>query len=75
MKYTSPSSRLTMGADNIKNQNNQIPDHKKENGKIMHKYPVRLSDGKTTIYIKDKSKENETRARWEAIINKNNING
>lgn len=34
-------------------------------GSIKDKYPVVLDGGKTIIYISDKSKETETRERYE----------
>lgn len=69
MKYKDPSKRLTNGsADLAKGFNTAIPDNKKAKGIIIGKYPVRLSDGKTTVYCKDKSKIEETRIKWEAII-------
>ena len=32
---------------------------------VVDKYPVTLDDGKTIIFISDKSKEPETRKRYE----------
>ena len=46
----------------------KIPDSKLLMGSIMGKYPVILDDGKTTIYISDKSKEAEIRLKYKLIM-------
>lgn len=46
----------------------KIPDAKLSMGSTMGKYPVVLSDGKTVIYISDKSKEAETRSKYERMV-------
>jgi hypothetical protein len=43
----------------------KIPDSKLESGSLTGKHPVVLDDGKTTIFISDKSKEMETRERYK----------
>ena len=43
----------------------KIPDSKLLSGSLTGKYPRILDGGKTTIFISDKSKESETRKRYE----------
>lgn len=43
----------------------KTPDSKLLTGKTTDKYPVILDGGKTIIFISDKSKEPETRKRYE----------
>ena len=43
----------------------KIPDSKLLSGSLTGKYPIILDGGKTTIFISDKSKESETRKRYE----------
>jgi hypothetical protein len=43
----------------------KIPDSKLLTGSLAGKFPIILDGGKTTIFISDKSKESETRARYE----------
>ena len=43
----------------------KIPDSKLLSGSLTGKYPIILDGGKTTIFISDKSKESETRNRYE----------
>jgi hypothetical protein len=47
--------------------NNQfaIPKSKQLDGSVVEKFPVVLNGGKTIIYISDKSKEEETRLKYE----------
>ncbi len=40
------------------------PHHKLLTGATMDKYPIMLEDGKTIIFISDKSKEEETRLKY-----------
>lgn len=51
----------------IMNEHNRlkIAESKLLMGSIKDKYPVVLDGGKTIIYISDKSKETETRERYE----------
>ena len=43
----------------------KIPDSKLLTGSLIGKYPIILDGGRTTIFISDKSKESETRERYE----------
>jgi len=43
----------------------KIPDSKLLTGSLVGKYPIILDGGRTTIFISDKSKESETRKRYE----------
>ena len=45
----------------------KIPDSKLLSGSLIGKYPIILDGGKTTIFISDKSKESETRERYELL--------
>jgi hypothetical protein len=47
----------------------KIPDEKLLMGSIKEKYPVILDNGKTVIYISDKSKVEETRLKYELMKN------
>jgi hypothetical protein len=44
----------------------KIPDSKILSGSIVGKHPIMLDGGRTTIFISDKSKEQETKTRYEA---------
>jgi topoisomerase IA-like protein len=46
------------------------PDDKQLLGSINDKYPVVLSDGRTVVYISDKSKEAEIRLKYELLKDK-----
>jgi len=48
----------------------KVPKHKPSKGSLAGKYPVILDDGKTIIYISDKSMESEARKSYE--MRKNN---
>jgi hypothetical protein len=54
---------------NLARIRSKIPDEKLLMGSIKGKYPIILKDGKTIIYISDKSKEAETRLRYELLSN------
>ena len=43
----------------------KIPDSKLLTGSLIGKHPIILDGGRTTIFISDKSKESETRERYE----------
>lgn len=65
-----------MSDDKLKNRNglalnrSKIPDEKLLMGSISDKYPVVMDDGRTIIYISDKSKEAETRLKYELLKDK-----
>jgi hypothetical protein len=48
-----------------------LPDEKLLMGSISDKYPVVLNDGRTVIFISDKSKEAEIRQKYESLKDKN----
>jgi hypothetical protein len=50
----------------ISNHRVTVPGSKLSSGSIAEKYPVMLDDGKTIIYITDKSKESEIRTRYQS---------
>jgi Tol biopolymer transport system component len=45
-----------------------VPGSKLASGSVADKYPVIFEDGKTIIFISDKSKESETRRRYELQV-------
>ena len=49
---------------NLSNSRHQIPTAKLNSGSVTNKYPVMLDDGKTVVFISDKSLERETRDRY-----------
>jgi hypothetical protein len=50
----------------LANNRFKIPDSKLLTGSLAGKYPVVLDGGRTIIFISDKSKESETREKYEA---------
>ena len=64
MKNDTLESRMSLAHNRSK-----IPDEKLLMGSTKGKYPVILDDGKTIIYISDKSKEAETRLKYELLRN------
>jgi hypothetical protein len=50
---------------NLSNHRMNIPQSKLLTGSIAGKFPVILDGGKTIIFIADKSKEAETRFKYE----------
>jgi hypothetical protein len=64
MKNDTLENRLSLAQ-----QKSKIPDAKLSMGSIMNKYPVVLDHGRTIIYISDKTKEDETRLKYEALKN------
>jgi len=50
---------------NKENNRLKVPNSKLLNGSLIGKFPVVVDGGRTTIYISDKSKEAETRIRYE----------
>ena len=59
MKKDTPEYNMILERQRLK-----IADAKLLMGSTTNKYPVVLDGGKTTIYISDKSKEEETRIRY-----------
>jgi hypothetical protein len=49
----------------LENNRLKIPDSKLLTGSTTDKYPVILDGGRTIIFISDKSKESETRRKYE----------
>jgi len=49
----------------LANHHFKIPDSKLLMGSLAGKYPIVLDGGKTIIYVSDKSKESETRKKYE----------
>ena len=45
----------------------KIPDEKLLMGSIIDKYPVILNDGRTVVFISDKSRESEIRLKYELL--------
>ena len=49
---------------NVSNRQIRVPKPKLSSGSVAGKYPVVLDDGRTVIYITDKSRESEIRSRY-----------
>ena len=48
----------------VSNQPRRVPKNKTYTGSLTGKYPIILNDGRTIIYVTDKSKEDEIRAKY-----------
>ena len=48
----------------ISNHQVKVPNSKLSSGSVDNKYPVMLDDGKTIVYIADKSREREIKLRY-----------
>jgi hypothetical protein len=64
MKNDKLDNRLSLALNRSK-----IPDAKLLMGSIRDKYPVVLDDGRTIVYISDKSKADETKLKYELLRN------
>jgi len=51
----------------LSNHRYTIPQSKLSTGSVVDKFPVILDGGKTIIFITDKSKEAETRNKYELL--------
>jgi hypothetical protein len=60
MKKDTLEYRMSMA-----NQRLKVSDSKLLTGSIKDKFPIILDGGKTVIFISDKSKESETREKYE----------
>lgn len=60
MKKTTLEYRMMLEHNRLK-----IPNSKLLTGSLNGLYPIVLDGGKTTIFISDKSKESETRERYQ----------
>ena len=59
--------RKTDAMDNrmeISNHQVTVPKAKLSSGSVVEKYPVMLDDGRTIVFISDKSRESEIRLRY-----------
>jgi len=48
----------------ISNHHKRVPKQKLSTGSLIGKYPIILDDGRTIIYVTDKSRENEIRSKY-----------
>ncbi len=48
----------------ISNHQVKVPKSKLSSGSVVDKFPVLLDDGRTVVYISDKSREREIRLRY-----------
>jgi hypothetical protein len=48
----------------MSNHQEVVPKSKLSSGSVANKYPVMLDDGRTIVYITDKSREREIRLRY-----------
>jgi hypothetical protein len=60
MKKTTLEYRMMEENNRLK-----IPKSKHLTGSLIGKYPIILDGGRTTIFISDKSKESETREKYQ----------
>ncbi|MCX6249573.1 MAG: hypothetical protein NTX61_02365 [Bacteroidetes bacterium] len=60
MKKDTLENRMSMANHRFK-----IPDAKLLTGSVTGKFPIVLDGGRTVIFISDKSKESETRLKYE----------
>jgi hypothetical protein len=60
MKKDTLENRMSLANHRFK-----VPDSKLLSGSVTGKYPVVLDGGRTVIFISDKSKEAETRQKYE----------
>jgi hypothetical protein len=67
MKKDSLENRISLA-----NERSKIPDAKLMMGSTAGKFPIVLDDGRTIVYISDKSKEADTRLKYE-LLRKNRI--
>ena len=65
MKNDTMENRLGLALNRYK-----IPDEKLLMGSTSDKYPVVLNDGRTIVFISDKSKEAEIRQKYELLRDK-----
>ena len=64
MKNDTFENRLKLARNRSK-----ITDARLSMGSVRDKFPIVLDDGKTIVYISDKSKEAETRLKYELLRN------
>lgn len=55
---------------NLASNRNVISNEKQLMGSISNKYPVFLNDGRTVVFISDRSKEAEIRLKYESLKDK-----
>ncbi len=48
----------------ISNHQVKVPKSKLSSGSVVDKFPILLDDGRTVVYISDKSREREIRLRY-----------
>ncbi len=48
----------------VSNHPRRVPKNKTYTGNLTGKYPIILNDGRTIIYVTDKSREDEIRAKY-----------
>lgn len=65
MKNDTMQNRLSLELNS-----NNIPGDKQSMGSIEDKFPVILNDGRTVIFISDRSKETEIRLKYEMLKDK-----
>jgi hypothetical protein len=51
----------------MSNHQQSVPRSKLSTGSVADKFPVLLDDGRTVVYIKDKSREREIRLRYNQL--------
>jgi hypothetical protein len=63
LQNLSSHSKYTPGFS-FSSNHKRTPKQKPATGSLTGRYPVVLNDGRTVIYITDRSKESEVRARY-----------
>jgi len=48
----------------VSNHLRRVPKQKTATGSLLGKYPIILDDGRTVIYVSDKSREDEIRSKY-----------
>ena len=68
-KQKDPNEKLINGQDDLRiDYRHHIPASKLKRGSLKNKVPVRLSDGRTTVYIDRGKSVRKARERYEKII-------
>lgn len=63
-------NEMMQNRSNLELNSSKISEDKPPIGSTDHKYPVVLNDGRTVVFISDKSKETEIRMKYESLKDK-----
>ena len=70
MNHPFMKNELLESSQDLTANQSKIPAEKLLMGSTADKYPVKLDDHRTIVYISDKSKEAEIRLKFELLRNK-----